>query len=321
LIIDAHTHIWEDEDVKGKHYRDAMEFWAGPKVFPFKVDEIVADIKEAGMDKIVSLAMDAGPWWKAKTPNETVAKWMKKYPDAIIGFASVCPINEMGRYKRESLKELEKAIVDYRLKGLKLGPPYWGNYLPTDPKLYPIYDRAVEFNIPIMFHQSIVSMHPETIDRSFPRVANIRNALPIYLDEVADDFPELKMIIAHCGKPHYEETFYLMHKNPNIYTDLAALPLYGENVIQRVVLLAKDYGVIDRVLFGTDGPAAWCSGGIKSRYYPRGHRGIMPLSWKDYLDYVRVKVNQYAERMGHTPLSQKEIDGILGTNAMRFLGL
>jgi predicted TIM-barrel fold metal-dependent hydrolase len=114
---------------------------------------------------------------------------------------------------------------------------------PHHPLMYPLYATCVELDIPIWFHLSInYSTNTMEVER------------PIYLDIVAQDFPELKMIAGHGGWPWVEEMVAVAWRNPNVYIDIAsylpkylsmpgagweALLRYGNSILQ------------DRVLFGS----------------------------------------------------------------------
>ncbi|GAH56413.1 unnamed protein product, partial [marine sediment metagenome] len=273
------------------------------------------------IDRVVLLASNQGPAFNfSRTPNEFVSKIVKQHPDRFIGFGSTCSITKDGKFDRRSLDEVEKAVIDLGLEGIKLAIPYWGDYLPTDPKLYPLYAKIEELGVPILFHQSVV-----VIPKPFkyrPPIASMRNSMPIFLDDVAKDFPDLKMIIAHLGSPWVEETCTLMQKNPNIYADIASIaPSYSPQYMFRCLLTAKDYGVIDKVVYGSDGPNVGVSGGMINRYGKKGWHGRVGFSFKQYIDFIRVETNKYAEANGLIPLTETEIQNILGDTAAKLLGV
>ena len=123
---------------------------------------------------------------------------------------------------------------------------------------------------------------------------------PIHLDDPVQDFPELKFIVAHWGYPWTEELLVLMRKLPNLYADISASVLYRPSILAWNIAMAKEYKVLDRILFGTDYPVT---------------------KQKEYVDWLRNSYNQIAEKNVYPTLSQQEIDGILGGNAAQLLGL
>ena len=319
MIIDVHTHVWQKEDVHSDAWEAALESWDGPKTYPKDFDLLLKEMDEVGIDIVVLLASNQGPAFNfSRTPNEFVSKIVKQHPDRFIGFGSTCSITKEGKFDRRSLDEVEKAVIDLGLKGIKLAIPYWGEYLPTDPKLYPVYAKIEELGVPILFHQSLI-----VIPRPFkyrPSIASMRNSMPVLLDDVANDFPNLKMIIAHLGSPWVEETCALMQKNLNIYADVASMtPKYLPQYMFRCLLTAKDYRVIDKVLYGSDGPNVGVSGGLTNRYGKKGWHGRVGLSFRQYIDLIRVETNKYAEVNGLIPLTEIEIQNILGDTAAELL--
>jgi hypothetical protein len=114
---------------------------------------------------------------------------------------------------------------------------------PTNKKMYPIYSTCVELDIPIWFHISInYSTNTMEVER------------PIYLDVVAQDFPELKIIAGHGGWPWVNEMIAVAWRNPNIYIDIASyLPKYlGMKGTGWETLMHFGNSVLqDKILFGS----------------------------------------------------------------------
>jgi len=148
----------------------------------------------------------------------------------------------------------------------------------------------------------------------------MKNSTPVLLDDVANDFPDLKLIIAHLGMPWIEDTCGLMRKNANIYADVASIaPNSSPQYMFRSLLTAKDYGVIDKVVYGSDGPNVGISGALINRYGKEGWHGRIGYSFKEYIDLIRVDTNKYAKVNGLTPLTDIEIQNILGDTAAQLL--
>ena len=197
---------------------------------------------DAGLDIAVLTAEDAETTMHIKTPNEKVAEFVRKAPQRFIGMAAVDPHKGMN-----AVRELEQAVNDLGMKCLCLEP--WLHKLRSNDKLYyPIYAKCVELNIPVWIHSSINYVPQLTMD--FGR--------PIYLDEVAGHFPELKIVAGHGGWPWVNEMMAFLWRHPNAYTDISAIrpkylamkgtgwePLiqYGNSLLQ------------DKILFGTAWPA------------------------------------------------------------------
>ena len=99
--------------------------------------------------------------------------------------------------------------------------------------------------MPILFHQGA----------TFPRRAPLKYANPVLLEDIALRFPDLKMIIAHLGHPWEAETIVLIRKQPNVFSDISGL-FYRPWQFYNSLRLAVEYGVVDKLLFGTDYPVA-----------------------------------------------------------------
>ena len=125
-------------------------------------------------------------------------------------------------------------------RGLKLYPTYQ-HFFPNQREIYPLYEKAVELDIPVMFHTG----------SSIYRNSKLKYGDPLHLDEVASDFPELKIIMAHSGRGFwYERAFFLSRLHKNLYMEISGLPPH--KLLQYFPELEKN---ADKVIFGSDWPA------------------------------------------------------------------
>ncbi|MGH9630152.1 MAG: amidohydrolase family protein, partial [Bryobacteraceae bacterium] len=169
-------------------------------------------------------------------PNEYIASYVKKHPEKLVGFCSVDPNDD------DAVEQLNYAVLTLGLRGLKLGPIYQ-NIHPSDNKIRQVFRRAEELEIPILIHQGT----------TFCCNVSLEVANPILLQQAALDFPRLKMIIAHMGHPWIAETLVLIRKHPQLFTDISAL-YYRPWQFYNALVLAMEYGVLHKVLFGSDYP-------------------------------------------------------------------
>lgn len=215
------------------------------------------------------------------TPNEYIAEYADRYPEKVIGFAGVDPL-------RDNVEEtLEHAFDKLKLKGLKLGPVYQ-NIHPTDQRMMEIYEFCQARNIPIMIHQGT----------TFPRRAPLKYSLPILLEDVALQFPDLRMVIAHLGHPWIEDTLVLIRKQPNLYSDISALH-YRPWQFYQALILAKEYGVLNKLLFGSD----------------------YPFTTPDATIHALRNFNQIVEGTNLPRLETGEIEGLIHSPTLEYLGL
>jgi predicted TIM-barrel fold metal-dependent hydrolase len=176
--------------------------------------------------------------------NDYVAGVVRTYPDQFIGFASVDPWKGA-----MALQELERSVRELGLRGLKLHPTTQA-FFPNDPRFYPLWAKCVELRIPVLFHSGQTG-----VGAGMPGGGGfkLKYAQPIpAIDDVAADFPDLTIIMAHPAVPWQEEQLSVALHKGNVYIDLSGWsPKYFRPVlVQYATTLLQD-----KVLFGSDYPA------------------------------------------------------------------
>jgi predicted TIM-barrel fold metal-dependent hydrolase len=218
--------------------KDALQPYL-PKIrkLTMSVDDFVKNLDSMGVEKAVIFNLDEETSSGiAGLSNDYYAEIVRTHPEKFIGFAGIDPLKKV-----KAIKEIRRSY-DLGLRGIAVRPFMCG-LPPHHAKMYPIYSACVELDIPIWLHLSInYSTNTMEVER------------PIYLDVVAQDYPELKIIAGHGGWPWINEIVAVAWKNPNIYIDIASyLPKYiatkgsgwepllhfGNNVLQ------------DKILFGS----------------------------------------------------------------------
>ena len=121
-------------------------------------------------------------------------------------------------------------------------PPMSG-FRPDDERLTPLWHYAQQHRLPVLLHTGT----------TFISQAPLECTLPRHLDPVAARFPEVRMILAHLGHPYEGECIAVIRKHPHLYADLSALH-YRPFQLYHSLMLVQEYGVWDKVLFGTDYP-------------------------------------------------------------------
>ncbi len=296
-----HTHIGE----YGKHWspfqaqetitrhpemlKNGQEFTPelGKKKFSVDLDVFLKEMDEATIEKAVVLAMDVSLVSGTRIPDEYVYDFVKKHSNRLIGFAGPLPIDARGKFNADSLKEFEKAITEYGFKGLKLLPPEQ-HYYPHDKAVYPFYEKADELGAAVMLHQG-GAPHTYTF---------MKYAHPYLLQDIAYDFPNMNICVAHMGYPWTEELLALMRAHTNVWADISGMcarPI----VLTWDLVMAKEYDVLNRVMWGTDYPT--CRPATK------------------FIEWVKTGLNEQAEKSGWLTFSNNDIEGLLGNNARKFL--
>lgn len=234
-IIDTHSQLWTREAILSmpERMRDGYMRVFGESLPT--LDDTIRDMDAAGVRLSVIVAVDAETKWDYRISNELVAETVASHPDRLIGFASVDP--NKGAPAR---KELRRAVERDGMKGLKL-LPHLVELTANDKKSYGLYRQAEDLGIPVLFHMG-TQFHTGT---------RLRYCRPIDVDDVAVDFPELKLIIAHFGWPWYEEALAVVHRNPNVYFNIAG---WSPKRIPDFVFRFMNGPVKEKALFGSDYP-------------------------------------------------------------------
>ena len=126
--------------------------------------------------------------------------------DRLVGFASVDPL------KSSAADDLERAVTDLGLRGLKLAPAMQ-RVFPDDPRLEPIYARAEELGVPIVFHAGM----------SWEPGSRLVYGQPLRFEQVAAEHPRLRIVLAHLAWPWVMEAVALALKYTNVHLDTSAL--------------------------------------------------------------------------------------------------
>jgi predicted TIM-barrel fold metal-dependent hydrolase len=171
----------------------------------------VAEWRAHNCRKVVVLA-DAAYWQPPNAVylgNEGVLRWMREYPDLLVGMGNVELGEPMGTPDDVS------RLRGQGFSGLKLEMPSH----PYDHDRYmPIYERAEELGMPILFHTGWVYRVGEQDRRARLSAAHMH---PYTLDRIARSFPDLKLIGAHLGMPHCEDAIALLLGHPNVWFDIS----------------------------------------------------------------------------------------------------
>ena len=185
--------------------------------------------------------------------NDYVAELVNAHPEQFIGFATVDPWKD-----DRAVNELERAVTQLGLKGLKLHPIHQA-FFPDDTRFYPLYEKCVELGIPVLFHSGFAAAG---IGMPGGGGMKLKYSAPIpHIDDVAADFPDLTVIMAHPAWPWVEEQIAVALHKPNVYIDLSG---WAPRYIPQQLINETNTRLQDKVLFGSDfpylPPDRWLSG-------------------------------------------------------------
>ena len=188
-------------------------------------------------------------------------------------------------FKQSDLQEINEYLAAGLIKGLKLYPGYEPFY-PGDIRLKVVYDMAVEYDVPVMFHSG----------DTYSPTGRIKFSHPIHIDDVAVDNPEMKIVICHLGNPWIKDCMEVVYKNKNVFTDLSGLVLgdfsekferFMKREIEDMIIYA---GNPQYSLYGTDWPISTMKSYLsfmKQLDFPRTKRKEIIL-WKNAANLFKI---------------------------------
>jgi predicted TIM-barrel fold metal-dependent hydrolase len=235
VLVDVHSHYWRyPQDFTESFIAQARRARGDVDVdLTVRYEDYFATGRSC--DKTIVFggkAKLAGVW----APDREVAAYVAQHPDKLIGFLSVDPTQAGWQ------DELVEGHQDLKLKGIKLLSMYAGFY-PNDRKLDHLWEYATRHSLPVLLHTGTTFIAQAPLDCTVPRL----------LDDVATRFPEVRIIMAHLSHPYEGECVVTIRKHPNVYADVSALH-YRPFQLYHSLMLVQEYGVWDKVLFGTDYP-------------------------------------------------------------------
>jgi len=213
---------------------------SNPDVHLMPVDELLAYFDRVGVDKAVLKAGDNETTMGKRYPNEKLAEYIGPHKDRLIGAAGVDVHKGM-----RAVRELEYAVKELGFKAVNIGP-YEQKLRANDKKYYPVYAKCVELDIPVLLHTSI----------NFSTELLLDFGNPMYIDEVAVDFPELKIVCVHGGWPWITQICAVAWRHKNVYIEISgvrpkyiAMPgtgyepllVYGNSILQNQIIWASNW--------------------------------------------------------------------------------
>ncbi len=236
LRVDFHVHLglytfhqpWVTEWICKAHptgYEEYIQRYNDPGAF----EEFLA---AEGVDYACILA-ELSPITTGMCTNEQVQEFCR-------GRRMLIPFCDINPYMFTDLgEELRRKVNDEGFRGIKLYPTYQHYYL-NDQRMYPLYQAAQELGIPVLIHTG----------SSVFKGSRLKYGDPLHLDDVATDFPNLNLIMAHSGRGFwYDRAFFLSKHHANVYMELSGLP--PSKLMTYFPELARN---TDKVIFGSDWP-------------------------------------------------------------------
>jgi predicted TIM-barrel fold metal-dependent hydrolase len=282
VAIDVHTHAERSahtpqDPVTGEILAAAAKYFGGAPPQP-TAQEVADYYRERSMLAVIFTVDDEAGMGRVRISNDEVIAQAEANPDVLIPFASIDP--HKGKL---GVREARRLIEEHpSLRGFKFHPniqAFW----PNDREYYPLYEAIAEAGKVALFHSGQTG-----IGAGMPGGGGVRlkYSNPMAVDDVAADFPELDIILAHPSFPWQEEALAVATHKPNVYIDLSGWsPRYFPEILVRYINTL----LREKMLFGSDYPL------------------ITPDRW--LADFERLEIRDEVR-----PL-------VLKDNAMRLLGL
>ncbi|MFB6781534.1 amidohydrolase family protein [Streptomyces sp. NPDC056352] len=246
--IDVHTHAEVSSSGKASLADDLHE--ASSNYFKVEsarkptLPEMAAYYRERRMAAVAFTVDAEHATGTPPVPNEEVAEEAAANPDVLIPFASIDPFRG-----KAGVREARRLVEEYGVKGFKFHPSIQG-FFPNDRLAYPLYEVIEETGTVALFHTGQTG-----IGAGVPGGGGIRlkYSNPMHVDDVAADFPNLKIILAHPSFPWQDEALAVATHKPGVHIDLSGwspkyfppqLVQYANSLLQDKVLFGSDYPVL-----------------------------------------------------------------------------
>ena len=243
-VIDAHVHVatWDEihpDAAAALNRKHDTELVHRVSTDP---DALIAFMDKRNIERLVMINyVTPAVVGFTESANIYSARMAAAFPERLIPFGGIDP-----RRVPDVAVEMDYLLGDLALRGIKIHPPH--QLFPANGYLYgeelrglaTVYEKCIEYDVPVMVH---------TGTSVFPRARN-RYGNPLDLDDVIVDFPELKVIIAHGGRPFWtEQAFFVLRRGRNVYLDISSVP--PKRLLDYFPWLER---VADRAMFGSDWP-------------------------------------------------------------------
>ena len=247
VAIDFHTHAERAADghdsLPPRLREAAARHFRGELARP-TAQEVAEHYRERRMMAVIFPVDHELTTGQPRVPNEEVAEAAAANADVLIPFASIDPARG-----REGVTEARRLIADHGVRGFKFHPNLQAFY-PNDRIAYPLYEVIAEAGLPVLFHTG-----HSGVGSGLPGGGGIRlkYSQPIHVDDVAVDFPELKIVLAHPSFPWTDEAISIAMHKPQVFIDLSGwspkyfppqLVQYANTLLSRQVLFGSDYPMI-----------------------------------------------------------------------------
>jgi len=241
VAIDTHVHI--EPEPTGNAAEEAARKYFGNTGVSYGRKEL-ADYYRSRNIGCVVFSVDERLTGRPQVPNDEVAAFAAENSDIVMAFASVDPMRGP-----DAVKEARRLIATGGIRGFKLHPPLQ-QFHANDKAAYPFYEVVAEAKLPVIFHTG-----HSGIGTGMPGGGGVRLKYgnPMDIDDVAVDFPDMPIIMAHPSFPWQDEAISVCLHKPQVYIDLSGwspkyfspiLIQYANTLLKKKMLFGSDYPLI-----------------------------------------------------------------------------
>lgn len=244
--IDVHTHVHASvhpTEVSAESGTAMGEYFGIGTMPKYTVPELAAYYRERGMACVAFGVDSVSQTGEEPVPsNEEVADLAAEHGDVVIPFASIDPARG-----RAGVNAARRLIADHGVRGFKFHPNTQA-FFPDDRVAYPLYEVIEEAGLIALFHTGQTGVGARTRGGGGIR---LKYSDPMHVDDVAVDFPDLKIVLAHPSFPWQEEALAVATHKPNVYIDLSG---WSPKYFPPILVQYANSLLRDKVLFGSDFP-------------------------------------------------------------------
>jgi predicted TIM-barrel fold metal-dependent hydrolase len=244
--IDVHVHAevscrQPEDPIMGEFFDYSTKYFKADRKRP-TIPETIAYYREMQIGFVMfTVDMEAGTGIK-RISNEEIAEHAAANSDIMIAFASIDP--HKGKF---GALEARRLIEDYGVKGFKFHPPMQ-NFDPGDRMAWPLYEVIAEYGLPAIFHTGHSGMGTGMKGGGGVR---LKYGQPIMVDDVAVDFPDMKIILAHPSWPWTDESLSMALHKENVFIDLSG---WSPKYFPKQIIQYANTQLRKKMLFGSDYP-------------------------------------------------------------------
>lgn len=271
--IDVHVHAeischHPEDPIMAKYFDAASIYFKTERRRP-TIPETVAFYRERQIGFVMFTVDMESAMGVKRISNEEIAEAARDNSDIMVAFASIDP--HKGKY---GAREARRLVEEYGVRGFKFHPPMQ-NFHPYDRMAWPLYEVIAEYGLPAIYHTGHSGMGTGMKGGGGVR---LKWGQPMLVDDVAVDFPDMKIILAHPSWPWTDESLSMALHKENVFIDLSG---WSPRYFPRQVIHYANTQLRRKMLFGSDFPLIkpdlWMAEAVKVGF----REEVMPLILKE----------------------------------------